>query len=260
LRYDDHSSFGSHLTPQVNLGYKQNENTNYYVSYSEFFVAPTPSQLYNTTYGNPNLQPEDGRTIEAGINHKFSNTLTGTFHVWQRNADNFIGYLNDIKKYANTNNEDARGWDVQLNKQVTNRLNATVGYTYTHMDPSYIGTTLNRAANYDGYLPKGEWRIGLDYQQESYNVQIQGRGVVDELGPQTADAFAGFFPETTYWIWDAAANYKVAKNAKVFVKVNNIFDKFYAEESNARTNWSGVPGEWWTCPGRNFQAGIQYQF
>jgi len=223
-------------------------------------VAPTPSQLYNATYGNPNLQPEDGKTIEAGMNHKFDSTLTGTFHIWQRHANNFIGYLGSIKKYANTNYEDARGWDVQLDKQISDRLTAKIGYTYTHMDPSYIGTALNRAANYDGYLPKGEWIIGLDYRQERYDVQVQGRGIYDRVGPQTADAYANFFPETTYWVWDVAVNYKINKDTKLFVKANNILDKFYAEHSNARTNWSGVPGEWWTSPGRNFQVGVQYQF
>ena len=44
-------------------------------------------------------------------------------------------------------------------------------------------------------------------------------------------------------------------------KVNNIFDKFYAEHSNARYNWSSDPdGQWWRAPGRSFLVGMEYAF
>lgn len=260
VRYDDNSSFGNHTTPRVNLGYKQDEKTDYYVAYSEFFITPTPYQLYSSAYGNKNLRPESGRTREAGVNHKFDDTLTANFHVFQRKADNVVGFVytdpvNWLGHYENMDKEEAHGWDVQFNKKFSDHLNAYAGYTYTIIDP-----TAARARNVDGYIPRGAWNIGFDYQQDKYNIQLQGRGVIDRPGPQTSDAYADFFPANTYWVWDMAASYKVAKDVKAFVKVNNIFDKFYAEQSNARGEWYGYAGEWWTSPGRNFQVGVQYQF
>ena len=54
---------------------------------------------------------------------------------------------------------------------------------------------------------------------------------------------------------------RVNKNAKIYFKVNNIFDKFYAEHSNARYNWSADPdGQWWRAPGRSFLVGMEYAF
>lgn len=260
VRYDDNSSFGSHTTPRINLGYRQDDKTDYYLAYSEFFITPTPFQLYSSAYGNKDLRPESGRTREAGVNHRFDDTLTATFHVFQRKADNVVGFVYTdpatwAGHYENLDNEEAHGWDVQLNKKFSDRLNGYVGYTHTVIDP-----TAARAKNVDGYIPRGAWNVGFDYRQDKYNVQLQGRGVIDRPGPQTADAYANFFPADTYWVWDMAASYQVTKDVKAFVKVNNIFDKFYAEQSNARGEWYGSPGEWWTSPGRNFQAGVQYQF
>lgn len=255
IRFDDHSSFGHHKTPRINLGYKADENTDYYVGYSEFFIAPTPTYLYSPKYGNPNLQPEDGHMVEAGINHKFDNTLTGSFHLFRRSSNNVLGYLYSTGHYANVAQEKAHGWDMQFTKKLSDYLSANIAYTYTIVDP-----TKRRAQNVDGYIPRGAWNVGLDYEREKYNLQLQGRGVIGRTGPQTSDALPNFFPSNTYWVWDIAANYQVSNNIKTFFKVNNLFNQFYAEESNARTQWGGQPDEWWTSPGRNYQIGIQYSF
>jgi vitamin B12 transporter len=255
LRYDNHSNFGSHTTPHINLGYNQNDNTNYYVSYSEFFIAPTPDQLYNASYGNRELNPEDGRTIEAGINHKFDNTLRGTFHIFQRNSNNVIawvytgpGMFDGANK--NIDEEKAYGWDVQLNKKFSTGLSGFVGYTKTTVESP------GKQDNISGYIPKGTWNIGVNYLQDKYDVALLGRGIVDQVGPTTSNGSPAL-PTDTYWVWDASINYKITKEAKAFIKVNNIFDKYYAELSNVAY---GSPGDWWSSPGRNYQIGIQYQF
>jgi vitamin B12 transporter len=258
VRYDNHSNFGSHTTPSINLGYKQNDNTNYYVSYSEFFIAPTPDQLYNTTYGNRNLKPEDGRTVEAGISHKFDNSLTGTFHVFQRNSNNVVawkhtgpGMYDGINQ--NIDKEKAHGWDVQLNKKFSNDFSGFVGYTQTTVKSP------GKQNNAYGYIPKGAWNVGVNYRQEKYDIGLLGRGIIDRVGP-TASSGLPALPTNTYWVWDASINYKVTKDTKAFLKVNNIFDKYYAELSNVAYGFPQTAGDWWSSPGRNYQIGIQYQF
>jgi vitamin B12 transporter len=255
VRYDNHSSFGSHTTPHINLGYKQNDNTNYYVSYSEFFIAPTPYQLYDSKSGNRGLKPEDGRTVEAGINHKFDNTLTGTFHVFQRNSNNVVDWMFTGPEamdgiYQNIDKEKAHGWDVQLNKKFSTDVSGFVGYTQTTVESP------GKQNNASGYIPKGTWNVGVNYRQDKYDVALLGRGIIDRVGP-TSSSGSPALPASTYWVWDASINYKVTKDTRAFVKVNNMFDKYYAEVSNVAY---GSPGEWWSSPGRNYQIGIQYQF
>jgi vitamin B12 transporter len=255
VRHDNNSGFGKHTTPSANLGYTFNKDrTNVYVSYSEYFIPPTPTQLYSAKYGNPNIKPETGNTKEIGINHKFDDSFVLTAHAFKRYSENRIGYASP--HYTNVGDERARGWDVQLKKQFVPQLSAYLGYTHTIVD-----ATKQRARNVDGYVPKGAWNLGVDYDNKDFSASIIGKGIIDRMGPQTADAVDNFFPATTYFVWDAAMNYNVNKNAKIYFKVNNIFDKFYAEHSNARYNWSSDPdGQWWRAPGRSFIVGMEYAF
>lgn len=253
VRFDSHSIYGSHTTPRVNLGYKLNERTNYYVAYNEFFTAPTPSQLYSA-YGNLDLKPETGHSLEAGMNHRFSKTLAGTFHAFERSSTNMIVYF--APKYENAGQEKAHGWDVQLNKSLSQHLNAFAGYTYLHVDPNGGSTALT--ANYNGRMPKGMWNVGADYAQDKYDAHLKGRGIIDRPGLLKPGSVNKCFPESTFWIWDLALNYKVNKDVKAFITVNNIFDKFYADMS---TVWNvDKPENWWTNPGRNYQFGVEYNF
>ncbi|QDR79734.1 TonB-dependent receptor plug domain-containing protein [Sporomusa termitida] len=254
LRYDNNSGFGSHTTPSINLGYKFSDKTNMYLGRSEYFIPPSPTHLYNTSYGNPNIKPETGHTSEVGINHRLDDTLVASAHIFKRDSKNRIGYV--YPRYTNVGDEKADGWDIQLRKQFSSAVSAFVGYTHTNVE-----ATQQRAANVDGYIPKGAWNVGTDYSAGKLDVSLVGKGIIDRPGPQTADAVDDFFPANTYWVWDIGVNYQAGKAVKAFVKINNIFDKFYAEHSNARYYWSSTPaGQWWSAPGRNIRVGMEYTF
>ncbi|WP_231036092.1 TonB-dependent receptor plug domain-containing protein [Pectinatus sottacetonis] len=255
VRYDDNSGFGKHSTPSFNLGYLVDSKTNVYISYSDYFLTPTPSQLYNTYYGNPDIKPETGINKEIGINHRFTNSLSGSAHFFKRQSENTIGYLYSTGHYGNVGNEHSQGWDVQMQKKFNDFISSSIGFTHVHIDP-----TQQRTANIDGYIPESEWNIATNYTNKEFDASVNGRGIINQMGPQTADVLGNFFPQTTYWVWDLAMNYKLTSNAKVFFKVNNVFNQFYAECSNARSNWWGQKNEWWNAPGRSFMIGVQYDF
>ena len=251
LRSDYHSDFGRHNTPSAVLSYQPDEKTNYYVSYKEFFVAPGISQLYyHDAYGNtgnPNLKPEEGNTVEFGIKHKFDKSLNANFNIYRRKASNMIIFANQT--YENTGEESTRGWNINIDKTFNENLSTNIGYTYIYIDPTK--STLN--PNRDGYLPRGQWNISTNYQKDKFDMVLNGRGIVNRDGRKsqtTADEFK------TFWVWDAAFNYQIQDNAKVFLKVNNIFDKFYTDQCynmdpNSATGW-------YSAPGRNIQVGIKY--
>lgn len=256
IRYDNNSGFGSHTSPSVNLGYMASDATNLYIGYSEYFIPPSPTNLYSAKYGNPNIKPESGDTLEFGINHRIDDTFVASAHIFKRDSENRIGYISKIGKYTNVGDEKADGWDIQLKKQFSDAFSGFVGYTHTNVDP-----TDQRAENIDGYIPKGAWNVGLDYKAGKLDLSVLGRGAIDRPGPQTADAVDRFFPANTYWVWDIGINYQATDDIKAFIKVNNVFDKFYAEHSNARYNWSTTPDEqWWSAPGRNLLVGMEYTF
>ncbi|MDF2928124.1 MAG: cirA 4 [Anaerospora sp.] len=250
FRYDDNSMYDSESTPHIALGFKVDQKTNYYLSYGEFFNTPTSYQLWGGTFGNSKLRPETGENVEFGFNHRISDTFTVAAHAFKRRINEKIAFDYFSNQYYNlAADERSTGWNIELNKKVTDQFSTYIGYTHTNVD-----ATASSTANVDGNIPKGAWNIGLDYSKDKLDVGVQGRGIINRDGkPGGANAF----PTSTYWIWDIGVNYKVNQAVKAYAKVNNIFDKYYAEQSNVAY---GAPGEWWAMPGRNVIVGMSYTF
>jgi vitamin B12 transporter len=253
VRFDRHSQFGSHTTPSIVLGYKPNDKTNYYISYKEFFIAPGQYQVF-AKIGSKDLLPEQGRTYEFGVNHKFDKTFVGSFNIYQQHADNMIGYryLTSAPwyQYYNTGVEDSHGWGLRLEKELSKHFNANVGYTYIYVNPSSATSNPNR----NGFLPRGTWNIGLNYKNGNFDAGIDGRGIVDRQG-----AYGGKFFNVyhNFWVWNLAMNYKISPSAKVYAKINNVFDLNYAE---AGSGTQTMTVNWYSQPGRNFEVGVTYAF
>ena len=255
VRVDHHSQFGTHTSPSLSIGFKQNEQTNYYVNYKSFFVAPNLYQLYEGYgTGNKDLKPQEGNTIEFGINHQFSDTLTGNFNVFHTHAKNLIQYNMSTWTYENTDKADVNGFSLNLNKEFSQHWNASIGYSYLHMSAKE-GQNINN----DGVLPESTLNINVGYQADRFNANLSGRGIMNRYGRAQYPEMRNY---ANYWVWDLAANYQFTKGATLFAKVNNIFDQFYTDVGSAYGP-NADPSKrqyWYSAPGRNFEIGLQFQF
>ena len=249
IRHDSNSSFGSHNSPSVSLGYDIDPMTHAYASYSAYFITPTPYQLYGKSKwgdpGNPKLKPESGNTKEIGLARDFGRGLSLTASYFMRHSTNRIDWVSGL--YQNIGDEDAHGWSLQLDKRIDSHWRTRIGYTQIH-----VGKTKQRGVNVDGYLPRDQWNIGVDYRNRDFDSTLLARGMIGRSGP-----VSGAFPTDNYWVVDLAMNYQIADATKIYLKANNIFNQFYAEHSNVK--WGG-PGQWWTAPGRNFMIGVEQSF
>lgn len=245
VRVDHHSMFGTHTSPSVSIGYKQNDRTNYYLNYKSFFVAPNMSKLYGI-YGNPDLKPQEGNTIEFGVNHTFSDSFTGTFNIFHTHAKNLIQYVNG---YENTGKANVNSFSLNLNKDFNQHWNASIGYSFIHMP----ATAPNKNINSDGILPESTLNINVGYQADKFNANLSGRGIMNRYGNKTNNEMRNY---ANYWIWDLSANYQFTKEATLFARVNNIFDQFYTDIGSSQDPYV----TWYSAPGRNFEIGLQFQF
>lgn len=254
VRVDHHSAFGTHTSPSLSIGFKQNENTNYYFNYKTFFVAPNMYQLYAPgipfygPVGNKDLKPQEGNTIEFGINHNFSDTLSGTFNIFHTHAKNLIQYVNG-NGYENTDKANVNGFSLNLNKDFSHHWNAGIGYSYLHTQAK-SGENINS----NGTLPESTLNINVGYTADKFNASLYGRGIMNRYGNKTNNEMRNY---ANYWVWDLAANYQFTKEATLFARVNNIFDQFYTDVG---TSSSPDAKYWYSAPGRNFEIGLQFQF
>lgn len=259
VRVDHHSTFGTHTSPSLSVGFKQSENTNYYVNYKTFFVAPNLYQLFGSDayfghVGNKNLKPQEGSTIEFGINHNFGDNLTGTFNVYHTHAKNILyADPSDNYHYANGGKSSLNGFTINLDKKFSSHWAAGIGYSYLHI-PAKEGQNIN----FNGSLPESTLNINVDYTTPKFNVSLSGRGIMNRYG--TKADWSGkptkMSNYANYWVWDLAANYQFTKEATLFARVNNIFDQFYTDIGSSQDPY----GTWYSAPGRNFEIGLQFQF
>lgn len=259
VRVDHHSTFGTHTSPSLSVGFKQSENTNYYVNYKTFFVAPNLYQLFGSDayfghVGNKNLKPQEGSTIEFGINHNFGDNLTGTFNVYHTHAKNILyADPSDNYHYANGGKSSLNGFTINLDKKFSSHWAAGIGYSYLHI-PAKEGQNIN----FNGSLPESTLNINVDYTTPKFNISLSGRGIMNRYG--TKADWSGkptkMSNYANYWVWDLAANYQFTKEATLFARVNNIFDQFYTDIGSSQDPY----GTWYSAPGRNLEIGLQFQF
>lgn len=77
LRYDDHSGFGSVLSPRINLAWRLSERLRLRAAYGEGFRAPTAFELYSGSpytinrvlLPNPELDPQTSKSWELGADY-----------------------------------------------------------------------------------------------------------------------------------------------------------------------------------------------
>lgn len=260
IRVDHHSQFGNRTSPSLSIGYMPNDKTNYYFNYKTFFVAPNLYQMYVWnpnpiwgTYGNKNLKPETGYTLEFGVNHQFDDTLSGTLNIFHTYAHNIIqperiGNTYNYT-YENMDRANINGFNLNLNKEFSSHWSTYVGYTYMH-----INAQKGKNINNDGFIPESTLNVGINYKADKFSASLDGRGVMNRYGNKACPEMRNY---ANYWVWDVAANYQFAKGATLFARVNNIFDQFYTDVGS-----SSGPDKmyWYSAPGRNFEIGMQFTF
>lgn len=254
IRVDHHSEFGTHTSPSLSVGYKQNEKTNYYINYKSFFVAPSLYHLYSSV-GNKDLDPQEGNTIEFGVSHRFSDSMNGAFNLFHTHAKNILTFDNAYPYRAeNSGKADINGFNLSLDKQFSSHWEAGIGYSYLYA-PAQNGKNINL----NGVLPESTLNVNVTYKADKFNASLDGRGVMNRYGSKGSPEMRNY---ANYWVWDMAANYHFTKNATLFARVNNIFDQFYTDVGSFYGP-SADPAKskgWYSAPGRNFEVGMQFTF
>jgi len=135
LRLNLHSEYGNTFVYSLNPSYVIKMDDNYLKfmgSYATSYITPSLTQLFGNFGANPDLQPEDNRTLEGGVEYY----LAGNFRVsglyFNRREDNFVFFDGANFQYLNaTDTIDAQGFEFDLNWKPVERLRLNANYTFT---------------------------------------------------------------------------------------------------------------------------------
>lgn len=245
-RFNNHSEYGSHLTYNLNPSFTYKFNDNYLKflgSYSTSFIEPTLNKLFGFFGPNPNLEPEENTTIEAGFELKLNNNLRFNAIGFNRKEENFIDYviIDPVTfegQYQNSNQEfEVNGIEVELNCKIVKNLAFNANYTFTE-----------RKDIVSLRIPKHKANASLNYDiNKKTFASISYQYIDDRLDTD----FSIFENKTldSFSLVDVFFSRQLIQNRlNMSISVSNILDEEYTE----------VIG--FTTKGRNYKLGFKLNF
>lgn len=242
-------SIDSHTSKSYKLSFDLTNKDTFYAGRSDFYILPSLYQLYDEKYGNADLRPAEGRTTTIGYTRKFGEDDLLTVNWFETKSDRSIGY-SSAGQYQNFQNGISRGWNAQYTKQINDNWNFRLGWAHLFANEG-AGDTFSL-----GYYPKDMATFLIGYNKDKFGAALDGFYFIRRTNPANSDVRG--WPSNKYGVYNLSMDYAPTKQMKFYLKVDNIFDKLWAEHTDVI--WNGVPGSWYSQPGRTITLGMQYKF
>lgn len=222
LRHDDNEQFGGNSTGSAAWGYRIGDTLRVTLSYGTAFKAPSFNQLYFPDFGNPDLGPEESRSIEVGLSGT-PDWGNWSIHVYQTEIDDLIAFDAAANRPANVNEATIRGLEAAVGTRIAGwEVNAGL----TLLDPENRSDGANRG----NVLPRrAEQSLRLDLDREfggpSHGRYSLGASVIAE--GRRFDDLANTRRLGGYATVDLRAEYRIDRDWRVQARIENLFDKDY---------------------------------
>lgn len=262
VRAEDNANFGTRVVPRVGASYVLRTDggvigdTRLFASYGQGIKEPSLDESFGDDPcfpGNPNLLPEQSRTIDAGFEQKLdSGRIRFTANYFDNRYKDIISFtttdpLTGCGTYFNTDLARARGGNLSGEARITHWLSAVAGYSY---DPTRVLVSPNAydPAELPGNRllrrPVNSGNALLNAAFHKMNWNISGYFT----GPRTDSDFLGLGITSNpgYARFDFAGSYIVSRNVTVYGRIQNLANKQYQEAV-------GYP-----ALGREFRIGVKY--
>ncbi|MFC3108369.1 TonB-dependent receptor family protein [Undibacterium arcticum] len=249
----------SRLNPGFGVTYNPTPALTAYAAYNEGMRTPTaielacadpdaPCSLPNSFIADPPLKPVVAKTAEFGVRGKLGAASGWSASVFRTALDNDIQFISSSGAstatgyFQNVGKSRRQGLEVAAHT-VMGKLDATLSYNYidaTYQTAFVQHSASNSSANANGDIvirrgnkmtgvPQNTIKLRLDYAASPnwniatnllYRSAIFARG--DEDNQDRNGKIAG------YTVVNLDTTYAVTKHLQVFARVNNLFNKQYA--------------------------------
>ncbi len=228
LREDDYSTFGSHLSPKYSVAYLLPEtNSKLRASYGEGFHAPTINDLAYPGFSNPNLKPEQNRSLEFGVDQSlWTERILASLTWFQSRFRDLIQYDYATSKPENIAHARTQGVEAALTIRPGYGLNVVAGYTYLESLDDNGQPLLRR--------PENSWNFTVNYaplkRVNLYSTLLYVGKRADTDPVTYADA-----ENYKYVTWGAGASVTILeragflRNLRAHGKLDNILGVHYQE-------------------------------
>ena len=228
-RFNNHSEYGSHLVYSLNPSFKKELNKGYIkglASYSTAYITPSLYQLFEPTYGNLDLKPEENTTIEVGAEFSITNTTRISLVYFNRKETNFIDFVDlGSFEYQYKNIDEsfvASGLELSADYSITKNVKLNANATYTKVEDNLNlripELKINASVNYT--ISEASF-ISLSYQ---FNDDRRD-AVYNSTTFMNDDIVL-----SSYSLLDLYLSHKIIKNkVTLFANLTNILNAEYEE-------------------------------
>ena len=224
IRFDGYDKFDNKTTGKIGIKQYIIDDLNVSSNYGTGYNVPTIYQLYQpaidwgyglSPIGNENLEPEKTKGYDFQIEYK---GLSATY--FNTKVNNMIKNDYSGNGYQNLEgNSKLKGYELAYKKDVIEDLFLSLGYTHLSAKDSKQNRLLNR--------PNDKVSFGIDYYGISkLHLNVNGEYIGNRKGVD-AITYSPTANTGNYTLWNSVINYEINKTFSTYLKVDNIFNKYY---------------------------------
>lgn len=232
-RYHIDEVSGEELSPHAGIVFRIGKRTNLRGSISKGFRTPKINELYMFPSSNKNLRAERAWNYEVGLNQNFGEFLKFELSTFLMKGENVIQLTRVLTppplfRFENTGKFKFKGVELSINTKVLERL--SFDFSYSYLDPGEL--TLGRAMDKLDLV----FRYKVNRFTLTANSQYVGRYYADNNRKSRID---------DYFVTNLFAGFEVIKDLRLFLKIENIFDRnyfIYVDIPGGRAGTYRMPG------------------
>lgn len=214
IRFDDYDKFDDKGTGKIGVKHfcKSVEGLSTSANIGSSYNVPTLSNLYNPSWGNPNIKPESTKSYDIGVGYKdFKLTY------FNSTTKDMIEYDFGTSTYNNIDGDiEIQGIEVEYSAKLNDDFSVTSNYTWLDARNSDNEVLRRR--------PKNTLNLTLDY----YGVKDLHVGINGEyIGERYSNDNESGTQTGKYTVLNFVSNYEINKNFSIYAKIDNLFDKYY---------------------------------
>ena len=242
LRGNIYSDFENVINPQIQLNYLY-RNTDIQLSINRSNNIPTFYKRYyetTTLKSNPDLGMEKAINVSLGFSSQIKKWLEGDISLFYSKIKDRICYVveGSTGRYINIGSVTRKGIDTSLKLKPNERWQIRSSYTYLLAKDDDTG-------KYVPYSPKHRLNLDVQYKPiDRMSLGLYAKYISERfLNTENTKILRG-----RYLRFDFTGDYFLKEKIRLFLKVENIFDKDYDVTD-------GYP-----CTPRAWMMGLNYEF
>ncbi|WP_238340787.1 TonB-dependent siderophore receptor [Pseudomonas kairouanensis] len=247
-----HYSKSGELTPYAGLVQDLSENLTAYASYTEIFKPQNNQDITGSV-----LEPMTGSNYEVGLKGEFfDKRLLGSIAVYQADQTGrpeLITCDRDWSCYRASDKVRNRGFELELNGEITLDWNVSAGYTYNQS--KYVGGE-QKGEDFNSAAPRHLLKLASDYRLPGAlnHMRLGGSFYAQSTMVQREYGKDYKIQQDAYHLVNLHAVYEINKNLELQYNLDNVFDKKYYQTLGNPNYWNfyGEP--------RNFNMALRAKF